>query len=189
MFQVETDSEQLIIDLIYVLSVHRTLSNIFITAACFKENVPGLVQMTFFGTREISCSSSYGLFTAGLDAFECAISVASRVIVHKMALCTFTPCAELSRSGNLGIPQSAKIIDNAVSLSPGWGIDQWLEEHKSDSCGSIPYNTLTHPLSAPIKHTHSGIQRMHMRTHTLQSLSTNNIKVHGSAHKHKQITK
>lgn len=53
--------------------------------------------------------------------------------------------------GILGIPQSAKIIDNALSLTPGWGIDEWLEGHKSDSCGSTPCHTLTHPPRSPIK--------------------------------------
>lgn len=43
------------------------------------------------------------------------------LIFHKMAYCSITPCTEQRRSGDLGIPQSAKIIDNALSLTPGWG--------------------------------------------------------------------
>lgn len=53
--------------------------------------------------------------------------------------------------GILGIPQSAKIIDNTLSLTPGRWINEWLEGHKSDSCGSTPCHTLTHPPSSQIK--------------------------------------
>lgn len=60
--------------------------------------------------------------------------------------------------GILGIPQSAKIIDNALSLTSGQGIDEWLTGHKSDSCGSAPCHTLTHPSSSQLNaHTHLNV--------------------------------
>lgn len=89
------------------------------------------------------------------------------LILHKMAYCSIAPCAEQRRSGNLGIPQSAKIIDNALSLTPGWGIDGWLEGHKSDSCGSSWCHTLTRSSRSPIKSSHLQ-QHVHTRTHTSQ---------------------
>lgn len=67
----------------------------------------------------------------------------------------FTAASHLGLSreglGILGIPQSAKNIDNALSLTLGWGIDEWLEGHKSDSSGSAPCHSITYPLSSPIK--------------------------------------
>lgn len=71
----------------------------------------------------------------------------------------FTAASHLGLSteglGILGIPQSAKNIDNALSLTLGWGIDEWLEGHKSDSSGSAPCHSITYPLSSPIKCTRS----------------------------------
>lgn len=89
----------------------------------------------------------------------------------------------LSRGGLgiLGIPESAKIIDNALSLTRGaGGIDEWLEGHKSDSCGSTPCHTLTHPDLQLNTHKHT-LTQASMYAHKERPLCQTSTSLHNKA--------